>query len=184
MYIISISGASGTGKTTLQDRLISNPSVKRVISNTTRPPRTTDRDGEYQHYCLRKFLLLSDLLWQEKIHGHYYGTRKSDIDSILRSGCTAVAAVTVNCHDILRTLYEHKGTKMIAVHLLSPSGQEVRRRLEARGDGVESINQRIKDCETWDAEASRLDFVHLIEPGDPEQIFNTVVKLHFEFLSR
>lgn len=77
--IFTISGPSGAGKTTLVKSFISkNPSVKRVITCTSRLPREHEKEGEDYYFITKEDFEEGKYEFIEKIifDGNYYGTRK------------------------------------------------------------------------------------------------------------
>jgi guanylate kinase len=83
--IFVISAPSGTGKTTLVDRLIAEfPCVTRSISCTTRPPRPGEVDGK-DYFFLTKVafdakVAAGDFLEYAEVFGHSYGTSKAFVE--------------------------------------------------------------------------------------------------------
>jgi guanylate kinase len=149
----------------------------RVISNTTRPKRTTDAPDEYRYFERSAFLQVTDWLWRKEIHANLYGTRKSDIDSVLEETGLAVIIIVHPCHKILKNAYAASGVKLLHLHILSPNESEVRRRLSKRGDSLESIDRRIGDCRGWDEQVQELVFVRTIQSGSKEHIFQQCLLL-------
>jgi guanylate kinase len=177
VQIVSISGASGSGKTTLQDDLLKQVDAGRVLSNTTRPRRSTDKEMEYRYLSKEAFLKLSDLLWTQEIHGNLYGTRASDILMQLEMHEMATIIVTVNCHEILRKNFADTPVKTTALHILSPTETELRARLTERGDAEASIEERIMDCQGWDHDAKKLQFLQLIQPNTREGVLRDALSI-------
>lgn len=65
--LIVITGATGTGKTTVSAYLRDNYRIHRVMTHTTRPPRTGEQNGvDYYFVDTGKFCRLSILF--EKVH--------------------------------------------------------------------------------------------------------------------
>lgn len=78
--IVSITGASGAGKTTLERGLAAHLQGFRVRTIATRDRRQGERDEDFE------FLSVSDarkresgLLWLEEIHGNFYGVSEAAI---------------------------------------------------------------------------------------------------------
>ena len=77
--LVVIAAPSGTGKTTICNKLLkSNPGWKFSISATTRPMRTDEVDGvNYVYMDVDKFehyIKFGDFLEWETVHGYKYGT--------------------------------------------------------------------------------------------------------------
>ena len=102
--LLTFTGDSGTGKTTLVDALLKNPLFQAVRSTTTRPRRLTDKPWEYEHIHEEDFLDLlygGALLWHTRNFGNYYGTRRSAVDEALGAEYHGVLNITPNCVPIL-----------------------------------------------------------------------------------
>ncbi|MDQ6955474.1 MAG: guanylate kinase [Mariprofundaceae bacterium] len=143
MFVIS--GPSGAGKSSLCSELLRRCSqLKLAISCTTRPPRLGEKDGrEYHFFDMETFKSLQDagefLEWA-KVHGHFYGTRRSDVQAVLEQGGDVLleidwqgaAQVASEMSDIVR------------IFILPPSIEALRQRLVERGqDDMAVIERRI-----------------------------------------
>lgn len=177
MRIVLISGASGAGKTTLQEELLERLDAGRVISNTTRPRREADKADEYRHLSKNEFRTLQDFLWTQEIHGNFYGTRDADVRIQLEKHGTAIIIGTVVCHSLLRKYYMCSSIEISSLHILSPDEAELKRRLMERGDCIDDIKKRIHDCREWDNEAKRLSFIKLIHPGPKQHVLDTALEI-------
>ncbi len=140
-----ISGPSGAGKSSLCAKLLEAcPNLHLSISCTTRPPRSGEQDGREYH-----FLSLASFEAQKQdgaflewalVHGNYYGTRQSDVESLLQQK-----------KDILLEI-DWQGAAQVAakiptatrIFILPPSVEVLRERLTARGqDDASTIEQRV-----------------------------------------
>lgn len=133
--IFVLSAPSGTGKTTLLNRLFDLDAALRFsISYTTRPARPGEMDGrDYFFVSPAEFHRLQDqgaLVESVEQFGHWYGTSKEWIAASVAAG-----------HDLVFDL-DTRGGRAIKVHfpqavlifVLPPSLEELERRLKGRGD--------------------------------------------------
>ena len=86
-----ISAPSGTGKTTLAKRLLSEvPGIDFSVSHTTRPKRSDERDGADYHFVspeeFERMVGAGDFLEWARVHGHSYGTGVRHVDQSLSRG--------------------------------------------------------------------------------------------------
>lgn len=138
-----VSAPSGTGKTTLCDRLLlRRPELRISISTTTRPLRGDEVDGEdYDFVSVEAFKRCiaegAFVEWAE-VHGKYYGTRKARIDELLASGVDVLLDVDVQGAESLKEVY---GDTAVTLMLLPPSLEELERRLRGRGTDDEGTIQ-------------------------------------------
>lgn len=87
--LVVISGSSGSGKTSIIDRLKRHPRVAVSVSATTRPKRAGEVDGVHYHFLTREeferrhaagdFVETNDVFGA----GHLYGSLKADLDAAL-----------------------------------------------------------------------------------------------------
>ncbi|MDP2598419.1 MAG: hypothetical protein Q8P49_01160 [Candidatus Liptonbacteria bacterium] len=154
--IITLTGASGAGKTSIARKLIELiPELKLVLSLTTRDPKPSDLPGEYRsNVPMGEFESRKDeFLWVTKIvHGNRYGTLKSDVDSALASPQPHIMILVPECVGLLRDYIKNKDA-VVHFYLLSPSEDELRRRLQGRGDDEAAVEKRIAECKKWDEAA-------------------------------
>lgn len=85
--IISITGPSGVGKTTLARELLrTHPDWGIVVSITTREPRPSDLRGEYRYISHEEFEereAREEFIWAAEVHGIRNGTLFASIDEAL-----------------------------------------------------------------------------------------------------
>jgi deoxycytidine triphosphate deaminase len=92
-----LSGTSGSGKTTVADRLCQDHGFEVVQSVTTRDKRKDDKTGRYEYISDEEFneLLDEDEL---KVHAEYrdekYGIKRSEFRETRRSDKTAILVIT------------------------------------------------------------------------------------------
>lgn len=96
--MITLTGPSCSGKTTLQDSLVERyPNLfVRLKSDTTRPRRPGEDDTEYDFITRDQFrdrMLQGDYLQTVDYSGVLYGTRKSEMKSKLESGKALIRIV-------------------------------------------------------------------------------------------
>jgi guanylate kinase len=141
--LLVVSAPSGTGKTTLCDRLLlRRPELRISISTTTRPPRGDEVDGEdYDFVSVEAFkrCIAEDAFveWAE-VHGKYYGTRKARIEELLGAGVDVLLDVDVQGAESLKEVF---GDTAVTLMLLPPSLEELERRLRGRGTDDEGTIQ-------------------------------------------
>lgn len=143
-----ISAPSGTGKTTVVRKLLSeNPWLIESISYTTRKPRIGEKDGSDYHFVdLKKFKKLVDedfFAEYAEVHGEYYGTPLRPIIEIISDGKNVVLDVDVQGGMSLKS----KFPEAITIFLLPPSEEELNKRLRGRGTESESqIEKRLENA--------------------------------------
>ncbi|MBI5152971.1 MAG: hypothetical protein HZA36_00695 [Parcubacteria group bacterium] len=173
--IVTLTGASGVGKSTLVRRVIElRPGTKLVTSLTTRPARMTDLSGEYECEMPRERFEkhAEDFLWVLPAHGNYYATpKKAVLEAFVfhRSfgpQCMILVPEAVSLLHIYLKQFENHERNIVSFYVLSPPEDELRRRLRARGDDEGMIQGRIDDCRQWDAEALKSDIPYVFLSND------------------
>lgn len=154
--IITITGSSGAGKSSIAKRLLElMPKSRFVVSLTTRRLRPTDLPGEILHvtkigFSWRK--LWRKFLWAKPVHGNHYGTLRKSVDDAFALATPSLMLLMPETVPLLRNYAVGKGT-VLSFYILSPSEEELRRRFGVRGDDSAAIERRISDCKKWDKEA-------------------------------
>lgn len=148
--LIVISGPSGGGKTTLFERLIgSRPEMTRAVTCTTRQPRPGERDAvDYYFLTADSFLRrvqAGNFLEHATVHGHSYGTLKSEVLGKMRQGQDVLLNVDVQGASAIRTkALEDPELKLalVLVFLTPPSLKILEERLRRRGTDSEATIQK------------------------------------------
>src|ERR1700690_283858 len=82
--IFVFSGPSGSGKTTLCNALLAAvPRAKRLVTCTSRAPRSGEQDGvDYRFLAPAQFdaaLAAGEFFEHALVHGNHYGSRRRDV---------------------------------------------------------------------------------------------------------
>ncbi|QQS21256.1 MAG: hypothetical protein IPL87_01875 [Candidatus Moraniibacteriota bacterium] len=155
--IVSITGASGTGKSTLVTSLLQHfPEKFRLIrSVTTREPRPGE-DDFFTFLSREEFFRLEcagEFLWSQENHGNFYATRRSDIDAAISLNRISLAIVSPQN---IERLVEYAPQFVLPLHIAAPSDSILRLRLLSRGEHVSEIDRRLADCRKWDHSIAHL----------------------------
>lgn len=150
--VIIISAPSGTGKSTIIKQIENLPelNLQFSISATTRKPRGGEVDGiDYYYFDRDQFIdaIKNNLLveYQEVYNGTLYGTLKSEVERIRKSGKNIILDIDVKGALNVKRLYPHES---LALFIKPPSLDVLKERLISRNtDSIESINQRIAKAE-------------------------------------
>ena len=138
-----ISAASGTGKTTLAERLVQIlPNLRMSRSYTSRPARAGERDGvDYNFVSREQFQGMIDrgefLEWAD-VFGNIYGTARVDAEQLQASGQDVVLVIDVQG----ATQVKRSGIDHTAIFVLPPSFEILERRLRGRSADSEAAMQK------------------------------------------
>src|SRR3989344_5336061 len=156
--IVTVTGASGVGKTSVLKQLLADDAELRLIQSiTTRNPRLSDIPGEYCYVSDKEFSVLEKrgaFLWAVSVHGSRYGTMKSDVDHALEKEEDVFLIILVPERVETLKAYSPLG-RVVSLYIASPPPDVLLARLRLRGDSEESIERRIRDCADWDGMMKR-----------------------------
>ena len=154
-----LTAPSGAGKTTLVNLLRAEfDSFVYSVSCTTRAPRGEEKDGVAYHFLTDEEFLrrvaAGEFLEHAMVHGHRYGTLKSAIEGPMAEGRSVLLDIDVagaaQVREIVRGLPPDAPLKraFLDVFIDVPSLEELRRRLEKRGeDAPDVIETRLRNAE-------------------------------------
>ena len=155
-----VSGASGTGKSTLcRAMLEAFPDLRFSVSHTTRPPRAGDREGrDYYFVSPEKFGKMIEggkfAEWAE-IYGNRYGTSRKTLEEARRAGKDLILDIDSQGARQLRK-QEVPG---VFVFVLPPSLKELKRRLlRRRTESREALEERLRKAQAEISEARFYDY--------------------------
>jgi guanylate kinase len=141
-----VSAPSGTGKTTLVERLVQCVSGLRMSrSYTSRPVRAGEQDGvDYNFITRERFETMVGegrfLEWAD-VFGNYYGTAIADTEAMLARGEDVVLVIDVQGARQVRS----RGIETIGIFVLPPSAGVLEERLRGRSkDSEEQIRRRLQ----------------------------------------
>ncbi|MCA8939527.1 MAG: guanylate kinase [Planctomycetes bacterium] len=150
--IITLTGPSGVGKTTLERKLCtSDAEFHRVVSHTTRVPRENELDGDHYHFIsVDKFTEMAangEFAEYASPHGSHYGAALTEFERPLKEGkipffvCDPIGASMVKSHFGLR--------EVISIFLMPERWEVLRQRLESRGMAAEEVDRRLSESLIW-----------------------------------
>jgi guanylate kinase len=160
-----VAAPSGAGKSSLVKALLELDShVLPSVSHTTRPPRGQEKHGrEYFFVPDAEFdqMVLGDAFveWAH-VHGRRYGTSKKAIEDRIAHGSDVILEIDWQGALQIKRIFANA----VLVFILPPSWEELRSRLERRGeDSPEVIETRLANAATEMAQAKEFDFVIINE---------------------
>lgn len=167
---------SGTGKTTLNLRLIKEHSdkIEMSVSHTTRDRRPQEVDGVHYHFVDEQaFQKLADqklLLEWANVFGNLYGTSLTEIERIRGKHKKLLLEIDVQGWHYARKRIQNA----CSIFVLPPTVKEIWRRLEGRG--TDSLEVRLKRIETARSELEAAEeYDYFIVNDDLETAFKELV---------
>ena len=163
--LIVVAAPSGAGKSSLVKALLELDShVHLSISHTTRAPRGQEKHGrDYYFASQSEFDAMVEgnafVEWAH-VHGNRYGTSKKAIEERIAQGSDVILEIDFQGALLIKEAFANA----ILVFILPPSWEELRSRLERRGeDSPDVIEVRLKNAATEMAQVSKFDFVIINE---------------------
>ena len=140
-----VSAPSGTGKTTLVERLVQDvPGLCMSRSYTSRTARAGEQNGvDYNFISRGRFEAMigtGDFLEWADVFGNYYGTCSADTEALLEEGRDVVLVIDVQGARQVRS----RGIETVGIFVLPPSRAVLEQRLRGRSkDSDEAIRTRL-----------------------------------------
>jgi guanylate kinase len=140
-----VSAASGTGKTTLVERLVQRvPNLCLSRSYTSRAARPGEQDGVDYNFISRprfeEMARAGEFLEWADVFGNYYGTCAADTERCLANGQDIVLVIDVQGAKQVRS----SGVESIGIFVLPPSAEILEQRLRGRSKDAEvEIGKRL-----------------------------------------
>lgn len=141
-----VSAPSGTGKTTLVDRLVERlPDLVKSRSYTSRPARPGEVDGVDYNFVTRdrfeEMVRRGEFLEYAAVFGNLYGTRREDTEAWLAAGRDVVLVIDVQGARQVR----RRAPGAIGIFVLPPSFAALEARLRGRSqDSAEAMARRLR----------------------------------------
>ena len=179
LYVVA--APSGAGKSSLVNALLElDSNVQPSVSHTTRAPRGQEKHGrEYFFASEQEFdaMVLADAFveWAH-VHGQRYGTSKKMIEERMSQGADVVLEIDYQGGLQIKKMYANA----ILIFILPPSWEELRSRLERRGeDAPEIIDLRMQNAAIEMAQAQEFDFVIINEVFERALfVLKTIIHAH------
>lgn len=157
-----VSGPSGVGKTVLCNYIVEkySPKVVYSISTTSRAPRGGEKDGQEYNFCTAEEFekAIKDGAFAEWacVHGNYYGTRKSFLQSEREKGNHVVLNIDVQGAMKIHETYP----EAIMVFIKPPSFEELEHRIRSRNmDSEQALHKRLENAKKEIEYSSKYNYI-------------------------
>ena len=181
---IVIAAPSGSGKTTIVNRLLKDKSLSLSfsISATSRAPRNNEVDGINYFFLtkdefIKKIENKEFIEWEEVYKDNFYGTLTTELENAINKNL-------VFDIDVIGGLNIKKKfpKQTITIFIKPPSIDELENRLRNRNlDSNASIKIRIEKAKDEMSQADKFD--HIVENDILENSFNEVLELVQNFIN-
>ena len=156
-----VSAPSGTGKTTVVERLVQViPDLALSRSYTSRPSRPGEADGVDYNFITRdrfdQMIAGNEFLEWAEVFGNLYGTCAADTERELSAGRDVVLVIDVQGARQVRKRF----ADTVAIFVMPPSYAVLEQRLRGRSkDPEEAMQRRLKTAREEVAAFSEYDYV-------------------------
>ena len=163
--LIVVAAPSGAGKSSLVKALLELDShVHLSVSHTTRAPRGQEKHGRDYYFASQSefdaMVQSNAFVEWAHVHGNRYGTSKKAIEERIAQGSEVILEIDFQGALQIKEAFANA----VLVFILPPSWEELRSRLERRGeDTPEVIAVRLKNAAEEMAQVSKFDFVIINE---------------------
>lgn len=163
-----VAAPSGTGKSSLVKALMNiDTGVAPSVSHTTRQPRGQEQHGREYFFTtpgdFEAMVAAGEFLEWAEVHGNRYGTSRRAIETRIGDGGDVVLEIDYQGALQIKKLYANA----LLVFILPPSLDELRARLERRGeDSAQVIELRLRNAAVEMQQAPFFDFVIINESFD------------------
>jgi guanylate kinase len=160
--LMVLSAPSGTGKTTVAERLVAvgQGGLVRSRSFTSRPARTGEVDGvDYNFVSRSTFEAMAGrgefLEWAD-VFGNLYGTGRRQTEALIAAGQDVLLVIDVQGARQVRSVV----AELVSVFVLPPSFAALEARLRGRSqDGTAAIERRLRTAREEISAVSEYDYV-------------------------
>ncbi|KRM13041.1 guanylate kinase [Paucilactobacillus suebicus] len=143
-HVLIVTGAAGSGKTTVSGYLNETYHIPRVITHTTRKPRDGEVNGVDYYFETRESMDRLHLLEQVEYDHNLYGSSYEGLEKAwAHSELATIVLDTKGAQTYRKTL----GEKAVVLFLTVTKRHSLVRRLAQRGDLKTAVKQRIASAE-------------------------------------
>jgi guanylate kinase len=164
-----ISAPSGTGKTTLVERLVKTTArLKMSRSYTSRPPRADEVNGVDYNFVSReqfeRMAAADEFLEWADVFGNLYGTAAADTTRCMDDGDDVVLVIDVQGARKVRA----RGLPHVGIFVLPPSYHVLEQRLRGRSkDDEEAIRRRLQVARDEISSFEEYDYIVVNDELEP-----------------
>lgn len=174
MTVFVVSAPSGTGKTTLNRRLLKDCSqLEMSVSHTTRAPRPGEVEGVHYHFLnpqqFKSMVAANAFIEWAEVHGNLYGTSLDELKRIESQGKHPLLEIDVQGWHLAKDLLPQG----LSIFILPPSLKSLWERLEKRGsDSIQTRWVRLQNA--YDEIQKAHEYDVLIINNDLEIAYQTL----------
>ena len=164
--------------------IVENNDVQRVVTSTTRTQRPGETHGiDYYFFSTKTFedkIKAGEFYeYAQVFNRHYYGSLKSEIDAKLSQNIDLLLNVDVQGAATIRRAASNNpvlGKNLVTIFVRPKNLDEIRKRLNRRGDPEKEITRRLESVEGELAQSHFYDYI--IESKTKESDFQSLLSIY------
>jgi len=166
--IVVVSSPSGTGRTTIIERVLREDSRLRYSTSvTTRPQRPGEKEGkDYFFVSEKEFkqrIERGEFVEWAEVHGFMYATPKAPLVEIVQQGGVIILDIDIQGAMQVKEKFPH----CVTIFVAPPSLESLEQRLRNRGtDSEEMIKRKLQDALRETAKIPEYDYLIVNEDLD------------------
>lgn len=172
--LIVVSGPSGVGKGTINEKIVEKFRAWKSVSMTTRGPREGETEGVDYYFVsddeFKNRIRDNKFIEYAEYNGNYYGTPKDKLIEHMNEGIDSILEIEVQGAKNIKDMFDDA----ILIYIAPPSYSALRERLLNRGtESIEEIDRRMSIARK---EVEYLDiYDYVVINDDLETAINDVV---------
>lgn len=174
--LIILTGKTASGKDTIKASLFKKyPNFKKVITTTSRSPRSNEKNGE-DYYFLTRVEFENKINTDEfaeyvEYGGNLYGTYKKELEQAIKDD--AIWKIDPSRAGKIREIFKN----VVVIYINTPD-EVILQRLQKRGLTQEEIEKRMEDDKKiWQKYKDNYDFVVDNIPGKLNETIDKILKI-------
>ena len=169
--LITLTGKSGSGKSTIEKLLVNNKGYRRAVSHTSRPMRINEQAGRDYYYTSKEIMM--SMFDQGKLaefieyNGNLYGV---SVDELINS-----QIIVIEPTGLKQVKEKMKDKKKVVSFFLNISEETMFDRMKKRGDQESNILGRIEhDRHHFNVDMTDFDYIIDVDEFTPSQIVSII----------
>lgn len=146
--IVLLVGITAAGKDTIQNKVLESDEYHKIITHTTRAPRTNngvlEQDGDDYHFAttdkMHEMLVGEEFIEVNRFGDNYYGTSVSEFIAAKQHGKIALGDIDVNGIASFKAISEQN---IIPIFIVPPDYTTWRQRLDGRYGSEEELKREL-----------------------------------------